>query len=120
MPTPDPDNTTAILAHSDTALGALVAARVVAGTAGGGATGVEGDWGCPVDALDAALAQDDTYQAARARAADTIGRLRHVVGPEHLDLVLELDAAVGAQVAAVVEASFRLGLLTAGRGRTPR
>ena len=89
-----------LLEQLDTALGAVLTARVAAG-------GVEAP-SVPDDAFDGALGADDGYQQARAKVREALDGLRKAVDPPTWQAILQYEAAANESMAEAVEVAWTL------------
>ena len=92
--------TDALIQHLDTALGAILAARVQAGS-------IQAP-DLPDEALQAALGADDNYQLTRVTVRDALGALQAVMDTETWNKVLQLEAVMNASMAEAVEVAWTL------------
>ena len=102
------DDTT-ITDHLDTALGAVLAARVAAGR-------VETP-PMPDDALHGALGSSGDYQAARVQVREALDALQGSVDEDTWQRVLRLEGVMNAALGEAVEVVWKMGWSTGSGAR---
>ena len=111
----DADAAEDVIEHLDTAIEAVLCARVKVG----GLPIAEGE--VPVEALDQALGEDQEYRAARGRFRSAWDALMVLVpGGETCRKALHLEEAVNALVNQGVDVGWKLGLAACGERQRSR
>lgn len=115
MPTMPDDRGDQLRHHLDAALDHLLAVRVaLAGVPDADAPDL------PDEALSAALAASDNYQAARAKVREALDALEAKVDGETWLMVLRLEEVLTARCTVAMLIAWRLGWMAGCRGRCGR
>jgi hypothetical protein len=97
--------------------GAMDALSLLWMAAGGGTTEIEP----PLNAFDVALGRSPEHQKTQAELAARVEHVRALVAPDHVEAVLDLEAAANSNAVAASRVAYSLGLrarLGAGAGWT--